>query len=164
MIMGLGGSYRPRPRRRCEGEGGLLAEQHAAAKAPAPIETGIAILAGTARSRGWQRGTAEIAGERRSRRCGKSPARIDRCIGYVKAALVDVVRGLLQEQAAHVAMRNDEPRLATIYPHTRAITTVYSFVENSADHRIYNPAPLDNNRAIHHMHRKKYIPNNALLN
>lgn len=70
---------------------------------------------------------------------------------------------LLQDLAAEVAMRVDDPRLASLAAETRDMSAVVSFVEESADHRLFISAALLEDGAIRHVHRKVYLPTYGLF-
>ena len=66
---------------------------------------------------------------------------------------------LLQDLAAEVAMRLDDPRLTELAALTRgALSAIVSFVEESGDHRLFIAAALLEDGAIRHVHRKVYLP------
>jgi predicted amidohydrolase len=69
----------------------------------------------------------------------------------------------LQDLAADVAMRLDDPRLAQLAGATRGLSAVVSFVEESADHRLFIAAALLEDGAIQHVHRKLYLPTYGLF-
>jgi predicted amidohydrolase len=64
----------------------------------------------------------------------------------------------LQDLAAEVAMRLDEPRLARLAAATRGLSAVASFVEEAGDHRLFIAAALMEDGEIRHVHRKVYLP------
>ena len=70
---------------------------------------------------------------------------------------------LLQDLAAEVAMRLDDPRLAALAAETTGLSAVVSFVEESADHRLFISAALIEDGAIRHVHRKVYLPTYGLF-
>ena len=70
---------------------------------------------------------------------------------------------LLQDLAAEVAMRLDDPRLAALVAETRGVSAVISFVEESADHRLFIAAALVEDGAIRHVHRKLFLPTYGLF-
>jgi Predicted amidohydrolase len=70
---------------------------------------------------------------------------------------------LLQDLAAEVAMRLDDPRLAELAAATRGLSAVVSFVEESADHRLFIAAALLEDGAIRHVHRKLFLPTYGLF-
>jgi predicted amidohydrolase len=70
---------------------------------------------------------------------------------------------LLQDLAAEVAMRLDDPRLGALVGETRGISAVISFVEESADHRLFIAAALVEDGSIRHVHRKLFLPTYGLF-
>ena len=64
----------------------------------------------------------------------------------------------LQDLAAEVALRLDDPRLAELAAATRDLSAVVSFVEESGDHRLFIAAALMEDGEIRHVHRKVYLP------
>jgi predicted amidohydrolase len=69
----------------------------------------------------------------------------------------------LQDLAAEVAMRLDDPRLARLAAETKGVSAVVSFVEESADHRLFIAAALLENGELRHVHRKVYLPTYGLF-
>ncbi|MFO1541339.1 MAG: hypothetical protein ACKOTZ_12990, partial [Chloroflexota bacterium] len=69
----------------------------------------------------------------------------------------------MQDLAAEVAMRRDDPRLAALAAETVGVAAVVSFVEESPDHRLYISAALLEDGAIGHVHRKVYLPTYGLF-
>jgi predicted amidohydrolase len=67
---------------------------------------------------------------------------------------------LLQDLAAEVAMRLDDPRLGALVGETRGISAVISFV---ADHRLFIAAALVEDGSIRHVHRKLFLPTYGLF-
>ena len=66
---------------------------------------------------------------------------------------------LLQDLAAEVAVRLDDPRLALLAAETAGgASAVVSFVEESGDHRLFIAAALLEDGEIRHVHRKVYLP------
>jgi predicted amidohydrolase len=65
---------------------------------------------------------------------------------------------LLQDLAAEVAMRLDDPRLAALAGRTAGLSAVVSFVEESGDHRLFIAAALLEDGAVRHVHRKLFLP------
>ena len=65
---------------------------------------------------------------------------------------------LLQDLAADVAMHLDDPRLAELAAATAGLSAIVSFVEESADHRLFIVAALLEDGAIRHVHRKIHLP------
>jgi predicted amidohydrolase len=70
---------------------------------------------------------------------------------------------VLQDLAADVAMRLDDPRLAALVAETRGVSAVLSFVEESADHRLFIAAALVEDGSIRHVHRKLFLPTYGLF-
>ena len=70
---------------------------------------------------------------------------------------------LLQDLASEVAMRLDDPRLAALAADTAGLSAVVSFVEESADHRLFISAALIEDGAIRHVHRKLFLPTYGLF-
>jgi predicted amidohydrolase len=70
---------------------------------------------------------------------------------------------LLQDLAGEVAMRLDDPRLARIAASTAGLSAVVSFVEESADHRLFIAAALLEDGEIRHVHRKVHLPTYGLF-
>jgi predicted amidohydrolase len=65
----------------------------------------------------------------------------------------------LQDLAGEVAMRLDDPRLARLAAATApGMSAVVSFVEESADHRLFIAAALLEDGALRHIHRKVFLP------
>mgnify|MGYP002336187877 CR=1 FL=1 len=64
----------------------------------------------------------------------------------------------LQDLAAEVAIRLDDPRLAGLAAATEGLSAVVSFVEESADHRLFIAAALLEDGRIRHVHRKLFLP------
>jgi predicted amidohydrolase len=69
----------------------------------------------------------------------------------------------LQDLAADVAMRLDDPRLAALAAQTRGLSAVVSFVEESGDHRLFIAAALLEDGEIRHVHRKVFLPTYGLF-
>ncbi len=66
---------------------------------------------------------------------------------------------LLQDLASEVAMRLDDPRLATLAAATTdGPSAIVSFVEESGDHRLFISAALLEGGEIRHVHRKVHLP------
>ncbi|MBA2342760.1 MAG: carbon-nitrogen hydrolase, partial [Thermoleophilaceae bacterium] len=59
----------------------------------------------------------------------------------------------LQDLAAEVAMRLDDPRLASLAAATGGLSATVSFVEESGDHRLFIAAALMEDGEIRHVHR-----------
>jgi predicted amidohydrolase len=70
---------------------------------------------------------------------------------------------LLQDLAADVAMRLDDPRLARLAEASRDLSIVVSFVEESGDHRLFIAAALIEDGRIRHVHRKVFLPTYGLF-
>ena len=70
---------------------------------------------------------------------------------------------LLQDLAAEVAMRLDDPRLAALAAETEDLSAVVSFVEESGDHRLFIAAALIEEGRIRHVHRKLFLPTYGLF-
>jgi predicted amidohydrolase len=70
---------------------------------------------------------------------------------------------ILQDLAAEVAMRLDDPRLSALAAATQGLSAVVSFVEESGDHRLYIAAALLEDGAIRHVHRKLFLPTYGLF-
>jgi NAD+ synthase (glutamine-hydrolysing) len=69
----------------------------------------------------------------------------------------------LQDLAAEVAMRLDDPRLADLAAATSGLSAVISFVEESADHRLFIAAGLFEDGDLQHVHRKLFLPTYGLF-
>ncbi len=69
----------------------------------------------------------------------------------------------LQDLASEVSMRLDDPRLAALAAATQGMSAVVSFVEESADHRLFIAAALLEDGAIRHVHRKLFLPTYGLF-
>jgi predicted amidohydrolase len=70
---------------------------------------------------------------------------------------------LLQDLAAEVSMRLDDPRLAGLAEASAGMSVVVSFVEESADHRLFIAAALLEDGRIAHVHRKLFLPTYGLF-
>jgi predicted amidohydrolase len=70
---------------------------------------------------------------------------------------------LLQDLAADVAMRLDDPRLGRLMEASRELSVVVSFVEESGDHRLFIAAALLEDGRIRHVHRKLFLPTYGLF-
>ena len=70
---------------------------------------------------------------------------------------------LLQDLAAEVAMRLDDPRLAALAAATEDLSVIVSFVEESGDHRLFIAAALLEDGRIRHVHRKLFLPTYGLF-
>lgn len=69
----------------------------------------------------------------------------------------------LQDLAAEVALRLDDPRIAELARATDGLSAVVSFVEESADHRLFIAAALLEDGEIVHVHRKVFLPTYGLF-
>ena len=69
----------------------------------------------------------------------------------------------LQDLAAEVAMRLDDPRLAELAGATQGLSAVVSFVEESGDHRLFIAAALLEDGELRHVHRKLFLPTYGLF-
>jgi len=69
----------------------------------------------------------------------------------------------LQDLAAEVALRLDDHRIAGLAGATRGSSAVVSFVEESADHRLFIAAALLEDGEIRHVHRKLFLPTYGLF-
>ncbi|MFL5769775.1 MAG: nitrilase-related carbon-nitrogen hydrolase [Chloroflexota bacterium] len=70
---------------------------------------------------------------------------------------------LLQDLAAEVAIRLDDPRLAALAAETKDLSVVVSFVEESGDHRLFIAAALLEDGRVRHVHRKLFLPTYGLF-
>jgi predicted amidohydrolase len=70
---------------------------------------------------------------------------------------------LLQDLASEVAMRLDDPRLRELAAATAGLSAVVSFVEESADHRLFIAAALIEDGRLRHVHRKTFLPTYGLF-
>jgi predicted amidohydrolase len=75
---------------------------------------------------------------------------------------------LLQDLAAEVAMRLDDPRLlelagATAGEGPAALSAIVSFVEESADHRLFIAVALLEDGRVRHVQRKLFLPTYGLF-
>jgi predicted amidohydrolase len=64
----------------------------------------------------------------------------------------------LQDLAAEVAIRRDDPRLLDLAAAADRLSAVVSFVEASDDHRLFIAAALLEGGEVVHVHRKLYLP------
>ena len=69
----------------------------------------------------------------------------------------------LQDLASDVAMRLDDPRLASLAARTGGLSAIVSFVEESADHRLFIAAALLEDGELRHVHRKVHLPTYGLF-
>jgi predicted amidohydrolase len=60
-------------------------------------------------------------------------------------------------------MRLDDPRLRSLAQRTRGLSAVVSFVEESADHRLFIAAALLEDGELRHVHRKVHLPTYGLF-
>jgi len=134
------------------------------------------VRAGAGRLNRYARGvqSIRIALAQTAPRLGQLDANLARhheLIGEARAAGADLVvfpeLGLtgyqLQDLAADVAMRLDDPRLARLAGATRDLSAVVSFVEESADHRLFIAAALLEDGEVRHVHRKIHLPTYGLF-
>jgi predicted amidohydrolase len=70
---------------------------------------------------------------------------------------------LLQDLAGEVAMHLDDPRLSRLAQATSHLSAVISFVEESADHRLFISAGLFEDGELRHVHRKLFLPTYGLF-
>jgi predicted amidohydrolase len=70
---------------------------------------------------------------------------------------------LLLDQAADLAMRADDARLAELLELSKDIDMIIGFVEDGPDHRIHNVAAYLSAGKILHLHRKLYLPTYGLF-
>lgn len=71
---------------------------------------------------------------------------------------------LLQDLAAEVAMRLDDPRLSALAAETLdGPSAIVSFVEESGDHRLFIAAALLEDGEVRHVHRKLHLPTYGLF-
>ena len=70
---------------------------------------------------------------------------------------------LLQDLAGEVSMRLDDPRLGELAAATTGLSVVASFVEESADHRLFISAGLFEDGELRHVHRKLFLPTYGLF-
>ncbi len=69
----------------------------------------------------------------------------------------------LQDLAAEVAIGLDDPRLAGLAVAADGLSVIVSFVEESADHRLFIAAALLEDGWVRHVHRKLYLPTYGLF-
>jgi predicted amidohydrolase len=69
----------------------------------------------------------------------------------------------LQDLAAEVAMRVDDPRLAGLAAATVGLSAIVSFVEEASDHRLFISAALLEDGAVRFVHRKLFLPTYGLF-
>ena len=70
---------------------------------------------------------------------------------------------LLQDLNAEVALRRDDPRLVALAQAADGLAAIVSFVEESEDHRLFIAAALLEAGAVHHVHRKVFLPTYGLF-
>ena len=87
----------------------------------------------------------------------------DRDAGLVIFPELGLTGYQLQDLAADVAMRLDDPRLRGLAQAARGMSAVVSFVEESADHRLFIAAALLEDGLIRHVHRKVFLPTYGLF-
>ncbi len=87
----------------------------------------------------------------------------DKGAGLVVFPELGLTGYLLQDLASEVAIRIDDPRLATLAALTEDLSAVVSFVEESADHRLFIAAALLEDGQIRHVHRKLFLPTYGLF-
>jgi predicted amidohydrolase len=69
----------------------------------------------------------------------------------------------LQDLAAEVAMRKDDPRLLALAADTKRLSAVVSFVEEADDHRLFISAALLEDGDVRFVHRKLFLPTYGLF-
>jgi predicted amidohydrolase len=69
----------------------------------------------------------------------------------------------LQDLAAEVAMRADDPRLLSLASETAGMSAVVSFVEEADDHRLFISAALLEDGEVRFVHRKLFLPTYGLF-
>ena len=69
----------------------------------------------------------------------------------------------LQDLAAEVAMRKDDPRLLSLASETKGLSAVVSFVEEADDHRLFIAAALLEDGDVRFVHRKLFLPTYGLF-
>ena len=69
----------------------------------------------------------------------------------------------LQDLAAEVAMRSDDPRLLGLANEAIGLSAVVSFVEEADDHRLFISAALLEDGQVRFVHRKLYLPTYGLF-
>jgi predicted amidohydrolase len=87
----------------------------------------------------------------------------DRGAGLVVFPELGLTGYLLQDLAADVAVRLDDPRLARLAAETKDLSAIVSFVEESGDHRLFIAAALLEDGRIRHVHRKLFLPTYGLF-
>src|SRR5450830_259099 len=69
----------------------------------------------------------------------------------------------LQDLAAEVAIRHDDPRLLRLAAETGGISAVVSFVEEADDHRLFISAALMEDGDVRFVYRKLFLPTYGLF-
>jgi predicted amidohydrolase len=69
----------------------------------------------------------------------------------------------LQDLAADVAIRLEDPRLTSLAREASDLSVVVSFVEESDDHRLFIAAALLEDGTVRHVHRKLFLPTYGLF-
>jgi predicted amidohydrolase len=69
----------------------------------------------------------------------------------------------LQDLAAEVAMRPDDPRLLELAAAAEGMAAIVSFVEEAADHRLFISAALLEEGEVRFVHRKLFLPTYGLF-
>jgi predicted amidohydrolase len=69
----------------------------------------------------------------------------------------------LQDLAAEVAMRRDDPRLLGLAGETKDLSAIVSFVEEADDHRLFIAAALLEDGEVRFVHRKLFLPTYGLF-
>jgi predicted amidohydrolase len=69
----------------------------------------------------------------------------------------------LQDLAAEVAMRRDDPRLLDLAAETAGLSAIVSFVEEADDHRLFIAAALLEDGEVRFLHRKLFLPTYGLF-
>jgi predicted amidohydrolase len=69
----------------------------------------------------------------------------------------------LQDLAAEVAMRRDDPRLLGLASETTDLSAIVSFVEEADDHRLFIAAALLEDGEVSFVHRKLFLPTYGLF-
>ena len=69
----------------------------------------------------------------------------------------------LQDLAAEVAIRRDDPRLLGLAAETTGLSAIVSFVEEADDHRLFIAAALLEDGEVRFVHRKLFLPTYGLF-
>jgi predicted amidohydrolase len=69
----------------------------------------------------------------------------------------------LQDLAAEVAIRRDDPRLLDLAAETADLSAIVSFVEEADDHRLFIAAALLEDGEVRFVHRKLFLPTYGLF-